>query len=330
MIDWPPLITIIVATLTLFGARWALQRWREARAREAWRKEIAQWQAQQPPIVEPTAEQLAELRRRIPELALPALILTANESAPVTAGGTRIGGPVWLPNGVGWPAGKEGRPLEFVAQLDFAAMPPLPDYPEAGVLQLFVGRDDLHGADFDAPDKSDFRLVWHPEGAVGGQLLPPLVLPHYGEGPDGAYSTPAIFNDQVRSNGVMLHATARSMVPPPFSYPFDALISELGIDARHPDVDAQLEQYWNAGSAQGHYTGGHPQFVQFDYRGDASFPPRDDPQPSPYRDYDRVLFQLTSDNGLQWGDVGEANVLIRRDDLLGCRFDRAIWYWDCS
>lgn len=317
---------IIIAGLGLAALlRWLFDRIQVRRARAA----VAAWQATQPPIIAPTPEQLAELQRRVPTLALPALILTADESAPVTAGGTRIGGPVWLPDGSEWPTGKGGRALEFVAQLDFAAMPPLPDYPEAGVLQLFVGRDDLHGADFDAPDQGDFQLMWHPEGAVGGQTLPPPILPRYGEDADGDYSVPGVGDDRVRSSGIVLRATTRSMMPLPHTYPFDALLAELAIDARHNDVDALLEQYWDSEQSSCHFVGGHPQFVQFDYRGDGFFPPHDD-APSPYRNYDRVLFQLTSSDGLQWGDVGEANVLIRRDDLIARRFDGAIWYWDCS
>lgn len=319
---------IIFVGGTAFGLllRWLMQRARQRQARAS----IDAWRATQPPVVEPTAEQLAELERRLPGLALPALILEADEGAPVTAGGTRIGGPVWLGDGAEWPTGREGRPLEFVAQVDFAAMPPLPDYPEAGLLQLFIGRDDNFGADFDAPGESDFVLLWHPNGIGGGRMVPPLHLPDYGAPDDDGYSCSPFIDTGARTTGVALRGVRESIRARPYDRPVEALCAELGIDSRAVAVEPLLNALEEATSFDRHHVGGHPLFVQFDYRLDLAYPPEKLGQPSPWRDYDRVLFQLTSRNGLQWGDVGEANVLIRRADLIARDFSRAAFHWDCS
>lgn len=305
---------------------WLLKRARMDQSRAS----IDAWQATQPPVIEPTAEEVAELGRRLPQLALPALILEADEAAPVTPGGTRVGGPVWLGDGTEWPTGKEGRPLEFVAQLDFAAMPPLPDYPEAGLLQLFVGRDDCFGADFDTPSESDFALLWYPDGAVGGRMAPPPRLPSYGDPDDDGYSSSPFTDTDVRTGGVALRANPASMMPSAYSYPVEALCAELGIDNRAVAVAPLIDPLDDNRLYDHHHVGGHPAFVQSDYRMDIAYPPEDQGKPSPWRDYDRVLFQLTSRNGLQWGDVGEANVLIRRADLLARDFSRTCWYFDCG
>lgn len=311
-------------------AAWGLLWWRNRREATVARQATDAWRTSQPPIVEPTAEQLAELQGRLPTLALQALILEADDSAPVTPCGARIGGPVWLADGAEWPTGKEGRPLEFVAQLDFAAMPPLLDYPEAGLLQLFVGRDDCHGADFDAPDQSDFLLRWHPQGPVGGRLVPPPHLPRYGDPDDDGYCCSPFIDSGIRASGVALRAMADSMKPRPYDRPIEALCAELGIDDRAEAVEALRLGLEEAGPFDCHFVGGHPLFVQHDCRLDLAYPPEKAGQPSPWRDHDRVLFQLTSRNGLQWGDVGEAQVLIRRADLLARDFSRAIFSWDCS
>lgn len=319
---------IIFGGGTAFGLwlRWLMQRGRLRQARAS----IDEWQATQPPIVEPSPEQLAELERRLPGLALPALLLEADDAAPVRPGGTRIGGPVWLADGAEWPTGREGRPLEFVAQIDFAAMPPLPDYPETGLLQLFVGRDDCFGADFDAPDQGDFLLAWHPDGAVGGRMVPLPRLPKYGDPDDDGYSSTPFVDDRVRERGVMLRAVPRSAMPRPYDRPVEVLCAELGVDERAGAVEPLLLALEEAGPFDCHSIGGHPLFVQQDFRLTLAYPPEKAGQPSPWRDYDRVLFQLTSRNGLQWGDVGEATVLIRRADLLSRNFGRAIFSWDCS
>ena len=281
-----------------------------------------------PEVVEPSPEQLADLRAALHGLALPAVVLEADLAAPIGPGGTRIGGPVWLADGTEWPLGKDGRPLEFVAQLDFAAMPPLPDYPEAGLLQLFIGRDDDYGMDYQHPDQGNFRLLWHGGGLHGGRMVPPPLLPKYGSPEDEGYSATPYMRDSVREQGVALVARPERRLPENYCWPQEQLMQQLGIDARAQSAWDVVEAVFK-GNNSVHHVGGHPAFTQSDYRLDRAFPPHDDPQPSPYRDYDRVLFQLTSDNGLQWGDMGEANVMIRREDLLARRFDRAVWWWDC-
>ena len=312
--------------IAAWGLLWLRNRNRAAQARRS----TQAWQASQPPVIEPTAEQMAELERRLPGLALPALILEADESTPVTPGGTRIGGPVWLAEGAEWPTGREGRALEFVAQIDFAAMPPLPDYPESGLLHLFVGRDDCFGADFDAPDQGDFLLAWHPDGAAGGRLAAQPRLPKYGDPDDDGYSSTPFVDDRVRERGVMLRAVPQSAMPRPYDRPVEALCAELGVDERAGAVEPLLLALEEAGPFDCHAIGGHPLFVQQDFRLTLAYPPEKVGQPSPWRDYDRVLFQLTSRDGLQWGDVGEANVLIRRADLIARDFRQATFHWDCS
>lgn len=320
---------ILVFPVVSFGA-WGFLAWRNRRALAKTRRAIDQWRASQPPIIEPSAEQIAAFVRQLPQLALPALALTADDAAPVSAGGTRVGGPVWLADGIDWPTGKGGRALEFVAQLDFAAMPALPDYPQTGLLQLFVGRDDLHGVDFDAPDTGDIRLLWHPDGAQGGRLVPPPRLPAYGSAEDDGYSSTPFIDARVRETGTVLRGQMAKMHPQSSSRPVEALCAALSIDIRASAVAPLLDTLDDSLPEPGHFVGGHPMFVQDDYRLDVVYPPRDVPTPSPWRDYDRLLFQLSSSTGLQWGDVGEGNVMVRRADLLARDFSRAIFWWDCS
>lgn len=326
--DRDALIFAVIVTAMFFGGRWLWDRWRDKAQVDAARRAHDNWLAQQPPIVEPTTEQLAQLREALPGLALPALLLEADLEAAIGPGGTRIGGPVWLPDVAEWPTGRDGRPLEFIAQLDFAAMPPLPDYPEAGLLQLFIGRDDCFGVDFDQPEQGNFRLFWHGDGPQGGHMVPPPQLPKYGSPEDDGYNATPFINDSAREQGIGLRARREDRLPMGLTWPEERLLQELGIDGRAESVYAITEEIL-VEPDNAHYVGGHPSFTQNDYRLLGYFPTSENPQPSRHHDVDRVLFQLTSDKVLQWGDVGEANVMIRRDDLLARRFDRAIWWWDC-
>jgi uncharacterized protein YwqG len=49
-----------------------------------------------------------------------------------------------------------------------------------------------------------------------------------------------------------------------------------------------------------------------------------------YRDLDRVLLRIGSDDAIQWGDVGVACFLIRQSDLVARDFTRARFSWDSN
>ena len=49
-----------------------------------------------------------------------------------------------------------------------------------------------------------------------------------------------------------------------------------------------------------------------------------------YRKADRVLLNLWSDKTLMWGDAGQGQFLIAREDLLKRDFSKVWYQWDCS
>ncbi len=320
---------LVVALAALLLGVWMLRRRRAEQARQ---RAVDEWRARQPPIVEPVPAKLDEFQRALPSLARPAVLLRADPSQPSGPAGTRLGGPVWLPTGTAWPTGNDGRPLEFIAQVDFSALPALPDFPTAGLIQLFIGRDDVYGADFDWPARGNFRLLFHPDGATGdGSMHAPPRLAQDGDADEDGYCCTPFSENAVRETGVPLVGKAAEIPPQPYDWPVDQLCRTLGIDSRADSVAPVLEAMESAGPF-GHHVGGHPAFTQWDYRhvreGESVEPGK--VGSTAFADLDVLLLQLTSDNGLCWGDVGEANVMIRRQDLLERRFERAIWWWDCS
>ncbi|MBR7002866.1 MAG: DUF1963 domain-containing protein, partial [Neisseriaceae bacterium] len=79
---------------------------------------------------------------------------------PLTA--SKFGGvPYWLPE-MPYPVDKNGDKLALLAQIDLAELPPLPDFPEKGLLQFFISNDDLAGLDTDIPlSQKGYRVVYH-------------------------------------------------------------------------------------------------------------------------------------------------------------------------
>ncbi len=245
--------------------------------------------------------------------ALPAVDLSPAGPAQIAPGGNRIGGPVWLAAGEAWPADRKGKPMIFLAQVDFGAMPRLPDYPKSGVLQFFVAHDEMYGADFQRPEKSDFRVIWRPAFAPGGRMQHNLL--HKG----AIVGLDSPLEGKSSLTGVALAPRRTTRMPTyndwKFVRDFTALYNRNGWGRLNALLDAHFAE-----EPEVHHVGGHPEFVQDDWR---MFRPE-------YRKADRVLLNLWSDKTLMWGDAGQGQFLIAREDLLKRDFSKVWYQWDCS
>ncbi|TRD11712.1 DUF1963 domain-containing protein [Erythrobacter insulae] len=247
----------------------------------------------------------------------PAIRLDPAGSAPEANGqagpdGSRLGGPVWLEEGQAWPQSRKGNPMEFIAQLDFNQLPELEGFPTTGALQFFIpDDDDLWGMEMDEPIKSDVAVLYRPEGSPRNRHQQTAQRP-----PDESI-TPFL-NETVRQAGVALAGAAIEDVMPSNIWELDARIEgnlrRPGFERWDDLIEANEEK-----RSLVHHAGGYPCFVQSDFRG-----------PGSLDDYDTVLLRLTSDDHLQWGDVGEAHFLIRSADLAARDFSKVIFWWDCS
>lgn len=306
-----PLLAVVMA----FALRREIAEWMRARRnRPRVAAEMAayrrQYEAENPAGPPMTPEEIDGFKVWHASLALPAVELLPAPERPVAAGGTRIGGPVWLPEGEEWPADARGVPLEFVAQVDFAALPPLPDFPTSGLLQFFVGRDDLFGAVFEDPQRGSARVLWRPDGLEGARPHPQPAL--------GADESHPWERTAVRDAGLPLAGRPGVHMPGAGDWRIE---ERLKGQLRRPGIE-ELDDVLDddAGEPpQLHHVGGHPVFTQHDFRA-----------PGHCDEYDRTLLRLTSDRNLIWGDCGEAVFLVRQSDLLRRDFSSAIFHWDCT
>jgi uncharacterized protein YwqG len=258
------------------------------------------------PLSEQEAESIVEAYRR---LARPALLLRPDASADPASAAARLGGPAWFTDGEEWPRNAAGLPLEFVAQVNFAQLPPLPGFPRQGVARFFVGRDDLWGADFDAPDRSDVRVLWYEGEQSGGRHQPPAPPARGGHSP--------FQDDAVRASGLALRPEPAEDLPDFYSWQLQERLERHagrdGLQAVEDRLVALCET-----RAFAHRIGGHPTFTQYDFR-----------RRGQHDDLDVVLLGLSSDDAVMWGDAGEAAFLMRATDLERRDFSRVAFYWDC-
>lgn len=253
-----------------------------------------------PPELEPFREQILATRRPfVRAAALPARATTPWES--------KVGGSPYRPKDSAWPTASDGRPLFFLAQINFAEMPPTTPFPQTGIVQFFINDDDLYGMDFDDGEKQDtFRVLYFPEVVKDENRLQTdspaprdfEFLPHH---PEESYP--------------LQFARAEEFMPQTdyqFWQTFGADFFQKFGEKEWTLTDA----YAKAVKADGHKIGGYAYFTQDDPRRP------DDPM--------LLLFQLDSDEGmdLMWGDMGVGHFFIREADLAARDFSRVLYDWD--
>jgi len=223
---------------------------------------------------------------------------------------SKVGGQPYLPKGAVWPTDPSGKELFFLAQLNFAEMPPLAPFPTEGIVQFFIADDDLYGMDFDDGENPDtFRVLYHAQVLKNPTQLrtdfPPLrdyeddLLPHR---PDECY--PLAFS---------LEEELMPMTDYQFAQQFGGdFFQKFG--EKEWDV---VDEFGKIFRSDGHKIGGYAYFTQDDPRR------ADDPM--------LLLLQLDSDEqmDLMWGDMGVGHFFIREKDLAARDFSRVLYDWDC-
>ncbi|MDN4163246.1 YwqG family protein [Nocardioides abyssi] len=245
--------------------------------------------------------------------------VAAGRPAPTTGGRalrSQVGGLPFLPAGGTWPRDHEGRPMDFLVQVDLAEVPPVPGFPRAGLLQWFVRSDELHGMDLDdAPETGGLTVRWHDEAV--------LVAP--GAGPAEAF--PAGHPDPELASPVAEPETARplvfaaaTMLPTAWEHLEEDVAASpaayAALERVAEDDDDLKEEATDLPSVQ---VGGWPHFVQ----GPPTVPPG-----RPHR----LLLRLDAEpDGLfEWGDLGAAHLFgdpeaLAAGDVSGCW-----WEWACG
>lgn len=244
-----------------------------------------------------------------PAQARPALLLHPDPDADAASAPARLGGGAWFADGEEWPLGPDGERLEFVAQYDFGRLPKLAGFPSQGVLRFFVGRDDIFGVNFDVPDRSSIRVLWHDGPRSGGRDKAPA--------PWGKDENSPFQSEAVRANGLALRPEPVDDLPDFYSWQLQERLEQL---AGRPGLEAVENELFEISETRkfAHRMGGHPSFTQYDFR-----------KRGENDDLDVVLLGLSSDEAIMWGDVGEAAFYIRHSDLERRDFSRVAFYWDC-
>ena len=245
---------------------------------------------------------------------------------------SKIGGLPYWDLSRPYPADEKGQPMQLLAQINFGAEDMDPPFPKTGLLQFFIGLDEMFGCNFaDAPDQKNYRVVYHPK--IDGSVTPDQVLSLGAPGLVDDYRTSPLEEElAIHTERADSSANDRSFV---FEEAFRAAVKAvMGVDMGEQksyefldeDVyDELFESFLETDDGcmnGGHWMLGYPSFTQED--------PRSEDSP-----FDTLLLQVDSmrdeENGysILWGDCGVANFFISRTDLEKLDFSRVLYNWDC-
>lgn len=247
------------------------------------------------------------------------------ESAP-TIFDSKVGGlPYWDPAKT-YPTDSNGKKMYLLAQINFDQDKAASPLPQSGMLQFFVGGEEMYGLDFDHPtEQKDWRIVYHEkiDASVKAEAVEAMGIPSNND--DEGVDSP------VFRSCVFRLAKKETWLTPDNWERFDELTLEVAEDL-FGETDAESadevfgedqyalleEEYFY--SENSHLLG-HPYFTQADIRERG------------WR-YDTLLFQLDSETVdeediVMWGDCGVGNLFINIEDLKRLDFSNVLYNWDC-
>ena len=234
----------------------------------------------------------------------PIIAIGVQDETPTDAAASQLGGIPWWPLEWPYPLDNRGRPLLLLTQINFAEAPRLEPFPNQGLLQFFIGTDNLMGMNLDAILKpTGFLCAYHTDLSQG--LRQDFSLLKFG----GEDRSPLEEPLQARSLVFQLDTVPVDRG----DYRFASLLPEIAAD------DHLTELYGETFWAPFMRLGGYPTFTQEDPRVDRSGPALGDVS----------LLTVDTWEGIMWGDSGVAQFFIHEHDLRSRNFSRVAYHWDC-
>lgn len=233
-----------------------------------------------------------------------------------------------------YPVDENGKKMMLLAQINFERMFQQVErdelLPEKGMLQFFIGMDDVFGMDFDEPEKQkNFRVVYH-------ESIKEQVTPEQVKGMEIPVSTDESLDEYTPIwVEAAIEVESQEVYMGEWDYRFDALFREIASEMLEEDQkdqslyqlldDDDYDRVMEELSNENHWLLGYPYFTQSD--------PRE--YEEKYQYYDTLLFQMDSDDAgegsdwILWGDCGVANFFINQEDLKNRDFSKVLYNWDC-
>lgn len=270
---------------------------------------------------------LDPFRERLEATVKPYVQIQTQICEEATLWQSKILGRPYFPKSANFPSTSKGKPLYLLAQINFAEVPLLPDFPSKGILQFYLANTDLYGADFNNPTHQDgFRVMYHadPERDESKLVSDFSFMPSPWEENDD-WMPFTVFSKYLKKPNSCLALTfqRKEMPMSPQDYLHESLVGcdVFALSNDEGESDREIETYYHA--FDGHRLGGYPAFTQADPR---SYITQEE---EPYS----LLLQVDSEDNnkidIMWGDTGTCNFFIKPSALARLDFSDVLYNWDC-
>lgn len=272
-------------------------------------------------MVYTNAQSLAIAKKIIEQSSVPAVKIktkTLSEEVPFEQRvcSSRFGGLPYWESGESYPTSEDGEPLYLLAQINFAEVPNVPDFPASGLLQIFIASGEDFGCSVN-DEQTNWRVIFRKDFDAA-RAMSEESLRACGVKP---------CSDLVESEFPLEREFELSFEPlqSPVNqscYEFDDAYPKAvkTLKLRYYDKANYTSVFTNEANdvlwgdkTPYHQIGGYPNFTE------------DMDRPDGYV----LLFQMDCDNGIMWGEnKGLAHFLIPREDLLNLDFSNVFYTWD--
>ena len=243
---------------------------------------------------------------------------------------SKFGGIPYLPKNFEVPYGTsdDNGQLALLAQINCTDLPENNLYPKTGILQFWIGRDDLMGLE------DDYKVVYFEN--IDNTITSEEVLTKYKPLDPEDYDQYSPFDPTNAEFGLTFEKGISTITVADYRFEDIVInaIRELYPDEKvsnlYCDLDNDVYEYfYDSLKGLSHAIGGYPNFTQWDPRGYNSEAGEQSP-------YDIMLLQVEtewekdSDVEIMWGDSGVGNFFISEENLKNLNFDDVLFNWDCS
>jgi len=261
---------------------------------------------------------LEEHREVVAATIRPCVKFTLQPQPTLDVWRSKVGGVPYLPKNIDYPRSPTGRELQFLAQINFAEVPRLPKFPDKGIVQFYIGDDDLYGLQkrFRKGDDA-YKVLYHPNFTRDPEFLVSdfSFLPEFEYSPLSHRSAPAALHFEKK----YLPVPENLDIPWELSEAFE----ELRVSSQ-AYLECLSDYAMKVSQESGHKIGGYPALIQ-----DRGWDGR----------HNHLLLQLDTDYvknenndyvNLMWGDAGIGRFYISDADLMNLNFSNVTYDWDCA
>ena len=243
---------------------------------------------------------------------------------------SKFGGIPYLPKDFEVPCDSSSNQEQFalLAQINCAELPENNLYPKVGILQFWIGRDDLMGLE------DDYKVVYFEN--IDNTITREEVLTKYKPLDPNNYDQYTPFDPTNAEFGLTFKKGISTISVPDYRFEdivrnaIHELYPDEEVSKLYSDLGADVHEYlYTSVEGLNHAIGGYPNFTQYDPRGYNS----EEGEQSPY---DIMLLQVESewkkDDNVEiiWGDCGVGNFFISEENLKNRNFEDVLYNWDCS